>query len=136
VLSTVNAHGDQLSSLVVTLRQLVSGFAEDREPIGDAIDALSGLATTTSGFLQQGRAPLKNDIAQLGALSENLNDNEAIVEHFIQFLPQKTAALTRTASYGSWFNFYLCSLDGTVAIPGVVSLPLNLEPNTQPRCMR
>jgi phospholipid/cholesterol/gamma-HCH transport system substrate-binding protein len=26
--------------------------------------------------------------------------------------------LTRTATYGSWFNFYLCSLGGTVTLPG------------------
>ena len=27
-------------------------------------------------------------------------------------------ALTRTASYGSWFNFYLCDFDGRVTAPG------------------
>ena len=49
-----------------------------------------------------------------------------MVEHFIQFLPEKTAKLTRTVSYGSWFNFYLCSTEGSVAIPGIITTPVDL----------
>jgi phospholipid/cholesterol/gamma-HCH transport system substrate-binding protein len=32
------------------------------------------------------------------------------------------ATLTRTATYGSWFNFYLCSMGGTVTLPGNVTV--------------
>ncbi len=136
VLTTVNSRGEQLSRLVVQLQQLVSGLAEDRQPIGEAIDALGGLAATTSGLLTEAREPLKQDIAALGALTDNLNDNEALVEHFIQFLPQKTATLTRTVSYGSWFNFYLCEASGEVGIPGLISTPINIPllPASQGRC--
>ncbi|HVW44127.1 MAG TPA: MCE family protein [Amycolatopsis sp.] len=135
LLDTVNAHTPQLSDLIVKLQQLVSGLAADRKPIGDAIDALGGLATTTSGLLTQVRDPLKNDIAALGVLSNNLNDSEPLVEHFIQFLPQKVTTLARTADYGSWFNFYLCSAKGTVAVPPLIpetSVPFPLT--TPARC--
>ena len=125
-LTTINARGDKLSDLVVQVQQLVSGLAADREPIGDAIEALGGLTETTSGLLNQAREPLKQDIAALGGLVNNLNDNEQVVEHFIQFLPEKTAALTRTVSYGSWFNFYLCSTEGSVTIPGIITTPVNI----------
>ncbi|PPK69510.1 MCE family protein [Actinokineospora auranticolor] len=136
VLTTVNSRGAELSELITQVQQLVSGLAEDREPIGEAIDALGGLATTTSGLLQDTREPLKQDIAALGGLVHNLNDNEQVVEHFIQFLPTKTAALTRTVSYGSWFNFYLCEASGEVGVPGLVSTPLEIPvlPATQARC--
>ena len=136
VLDTVNAHGEQLSGLVVQLQQLVSGLAEDREPIGEAIDALGNLSTTTAGFLEEGREPLKQDIAALGNLTNNLNDSEAVVEHFIQFMPGKVQALTRTASYGSWFNFFLCSASGEVSIPGIITQPIDvpIAPASQPRC--
>ena len=135
LLDTVNAHTPQLSDLIVKLQQLVSGLAADRKPIGDAIDALGGLATATSGLLAKARDPLKNDIAALGVLSDNLNDSEPIVEHFIQFLPQKVTALARTADYGSWFNFYLCSANGTVAVPPLVQeIDLPIMPVTQARC--
>ncbi|ALG13928.1 MCE family protein [Kibdelosporangium phytohabitans] len=136
LLETVNARGQQLSDLVVQLQQLVSGLAADRKPIGDAIQALSGLAGTTSGLLNEAREPLRNDIAALGTLTKNLNDSEQIVEHFVKFLPTKVEALTRTASYGSWFNFYLCSASGSVALPPLITEPITIPvaPVTQPRC--
>ncbi|TCO65315.1 MCE family protein [Actinocrispum wychmicini] len=136
LLDTVNAHGTQLSDLIVQLQQLVSGLAADRKPIGDAIQSLSGLAGTTAGLLVQARDPLKDDIANLGTLTKSLNDNEKTVEHFLQFMPGKLTALTRTASYGSWFNFFLCSASGSVALPPLISQPISIPiaPVTQPRC--
>jgi phospholipid/cholesterol/gamma-HCH transport system substrate-binding protein len=136
VLDAVNAHTPQLSDLIVRLQQLVSGLAQDRKPIGDAINALGGLANSTAGLLEQARDPLKNDIAALGVLAQNLNDSEPLVEHFIQYLPEKASVLTQTADYGSWFNFYLCSANGSVAIPGIVNTPVNLPilPQTRERC--
>ncbi|HET9142272.1 MCE family protein [Actinophytocola sp.] len=126
VLDTVNDRGQQLSDLIGTLQRLVSGLAADREPIGQAVEAIGGLATTTAGLLEQARAPLKQDIANLGLLTDRLNAHEPELEHFIQFLPTKTATLTRTVSYGSWFNFFLCSASGSVSIPGLITTPVNV----------
>ena len=136
VLTTVNQRGQKLSDLIVTVQQLVSGLAADREPIGDAIEALGGLAETTSGLLSEAREPLKQDISALGGLVNNLNDSESVVEHFIQFLPEKTAKLTRLVSYGSWFNFYLCSASGEVSIPGIITQPIDIPVTsaTSARC--
>ena len=135
VLDTVNAHGSQLADLVTTTQQLVSGLAADRQPISDAIGSLGQLANSTAGLLDQGRAPLQQDIAALGTLSQNLNDSQAVVQHFIQFLPTKLSAIIPTASYGSWFNFFLCSASGTVGLPPIIPpVTLPLEPVTQPRC--
>ncbi|WP_436492421.1 MCE family protein [Actinokineospora sp. HUAS TT18] len=137
VLGAVNSRGEQLSQLVVQIQQLVSGLAEDREPIGDAIDALGGLATSTSGLLQQAREPLKQDIAALGNLTNSLNANEKTVEHFVQFLPTKLGTMTRTVSYGSWFNFFLCEASGDIGIPGLITTPVNIPvlPANQERCL-
>ncbi|EWM15529.1 MULTISPECIES: MCE family protein [unclassified Kutzneria] len=134
VLDTVNAHGDQLSTLISQLQQLVTGFAQERKPIGDSIAALGDLADSTAGLLQQGREPLKNDIAQLGVLSKNLGDNDTL-NQFLQTLPGKVETITRTATYGSWFNFFLCSASGTVAVPPIISpVTLPVAPVTQARC--
>ncbi len=137
-LATINQRGEKLSTLVVQVQQLVSGLAADREPIGDAIEALGGLTDTTAGLLDQAREPLKQDIAALGGLVNNLNDSEAVVEHFIQFLPEKTAKLTRTVSYGSWFNFYVCSMSGSISIPGIITTPVDVPLSGSPpeRCVR
>jgi phospholipid/cholesterol/gamma-HCH transport system substrate-binding protein len=137
-LTTINQRGEKLSDLIVTVQQLVSGLAADREPIGDAIVALGGLADTTAGLLGEAREPLKQDIAALGGLVDNLNDSESVVEHFIQFLPEKTAKLTRLVSYGSWFNFYLCSATGSVSIPGLITQPIDIPVTSagSARCTR
>jgi phospholipid/cholesterol/gamma-HCH transport system substrate-binding protein len=135
VLDNVNAHGSQLADLVTTTQQLVSGLAADRQPISAAIGSLGQLADTTAGLLDQGRAPLQADIAGLGTLSKNLDDSQDVVQHFIQFLPTKLAAIIPTASYGSWFNFFLCSASGTVGLPPLIpAVTLPLLPTTQPRC--
>jgi phospholipid/cholesterol/gamma-HCH transport system substrate-binding protein len=138
VLDTVNSRGEQLSTLVITVQQLVSGLAGDRQPIGDAITALGDLTTTTSGLIDQARAPLKDDIAALGLVSKNLADNETVVEGALQRLPHKLETITRTATYGSWFNFFLCEGGGQIAIPPVITnpIPITALPVTQQRCRR
>ncbi|MEQ0563066.1 MCE family protein [Amycolatopsis sp. NEAU-NG30] len=135
VLDTVNAHTPQLSDLIVKLQQLVSGLAADRKPIGDAIESLGNLAQTTSGLLGEVREPLKNDIGALGNLTQQLNKNEPELEHFIQFLPTKVSTLTRTADYGSWFNFYACEFSGSVSLPPLINdVALPLLPANRARC--
>nr|AXL06364.1 ABC transporter substrate-binding protein [uncultured bacterium] len=135
VLDTVNAHTPQLNDLIVKLQQLVSGLAADRKPIGDAIESLGNLAETTSGLLGEVREPLKNDIDALGNLTGALNKNEPELEHFIQFLPTKVSTLTRTADYGSWFNFYACEFSGSVSLPPLIKdVPIPLVPLNRARC--
>ncbi|PRY43527.1 MCE family protein [Umezawaea tangerina] len=138
VLDTVNSRGEQLSTLVTTAQGLVSGLAQDREPIGDAITALGDLTSTTAGLLDQARQPLKDDIASLGLVSKTLADNEAVVEGAIQKMPSKLETITRTATYGSWFNFFLCEGTGQVAVPPVIPnpVPITALPVTQQRCRR
>jgi phospholipid/cholesterol/gamma-HCH transport system substrate-binding protein len=133
VLGTVNNRDQQLSGLVVQLQQLVSGLSADRKPIGDAVSSLNGLTNTTAGLLQQARPPLKQDIQGLGQVSKNLNDNQAVTQRFLQNMPGKLDTITRTATHGSWFNFFLCKTSGTVGI-GNANLPLPLSPVTEPRC--
>ena len=40
-----------------------------------------------------------------------------MLEDFLQALPAKLDQIGRLASYGSWFNFYLCSIDGEIPSP-------------------
>jgi len=133
VLQTVNARDDQLSGLIVQLQKVVSGLSADRESIGDAVTAMDGLTNTTAGLLSEARPPLQQDIHQLGELSKNLNDNEDVTEQFLQNMPDKVNTISRTASHGAWFNFFLCKVSGQVGV-GPVNVPLPLEPVTQPRC--
>ena len=83
MLKTVNAREAGFDDLVGTLQQLVTGFAGDREPLGEAVTAMGGLTTITAGLLKDGRAPLKQDIRELGRLSATA-DNSTAVENFLQ----------------------------------------------------
>jgi phospholipid/cholesterol/gamma-HCH transport system substrate-binding protein len=118
VMSTVADRDQQLSNLVVSLQQFVTGLAGDREAIFDSLQTIDTLAGTTTDFLADARAPLAADIRALGDLSTNLAEDRDKVEEFLQLSPVKIDLITRTAINGSWFNFYTCAAGGTVALPG------------------
>jgi phospholipid/cholesterol/gamma-HCH transport system substrate-binding protein len=118
VMSTVANRDQQLSDLVVSLQQFVTGLAGDRQAIFDSLQTIDTLAQTTTGFLEDARPPLKADIEALGDLSGNLADSKDVVEHFLQLAPVKIDLITRTAVNGSWFNFFMCSANGTLVLPG------------------
>ncbi|NDU71257.1 MCE family protein [Actinomadura sp. DSM 109109] len=110
VVQTINGRDRQLVDLVTTLRRFTSGLATDRVPIGEALGSVADLTTATAGLLQVTRDPLKDDIVQLGRLSDNLNRDEPLLTRFLQRSPGKMATFGRLASYGSWVNFYQCEV--------------------------
>ncbi len=114
VLDTVNARDENLSGLIVSLQQLTSGLAADRAAIGGSLGPIADLTTTTAGLLADARPPLADDIVKLGRQSEILNDNRGLVENFLRLTQQKSQNIGRAGTYGSWFNFYLCSLSVNV----------------------
>lgn len=117
VLQTVNERRSGLSSIVVSLQQLVSGLASDRGAVRSVVTNLAGLTTSVSSLLKNGRAGLKTSIDSLGALSSNLADHGGKLDTFLHNLPKKLNAIGRTASYGSWINTYLCSIGGRIPAP-------------------
>lgn len=116
VLDAVGQRDTQLSQLIIQLQRFVSGLSKDRVTIGNAIDGVNRLADDTSGLLAQVRKPLANDVVQLNGLVANLNKNEKTTQFILTQLPPTVAGLIRTASYGSWFNFYLCQVQGQISI--------------------
>jgi virulence factor Mce-like protein len=136
VMSSVAARDQQLSSLVVSLQQFVSGLAADKDAIFDSLQTIDELAVATSGLLEDARPPLAADIQALGDLSSNLADSEQAVEDFLQLAPTKIDLITRTAVNGSWFNFFMCSANGTLTLPGAgtgVEVPVSGH-SEQPGC--
>jgi phospholipid/cholesterol/gamma-HCH transport system substrate-binding protein len=117
VMGAVAARDQQLSDLVVSLQQFVTGLAGDREAIFDSLQTIDELAVATSGFLEDARPPLAADIQAVGDLAGNLADTGDLVERFLQLAPTKIDLTTRTAINGSWFNFFMCSYNGTVVLP-------------------
>jgi phospholipid/cholesterol/gamma-HCH transport system substrate-binding protein len=135
VLDAVGSRDAELNDLIIQLKTFISGLAGDRTTIGNAIDGINRLATSTAGLLTQVRAPLAKDIKSITDLVDVLNANGSTITYVLQQLPPTVGALIRTASYGSWFNFYLCSLSGILTLPGNVKIPLsNLANGNTARC--
>lgn len=119
VLATIDDRGGQLSDLILQLRRLAAGFAEDRVAIGESLEGISDLTSATASLLTDIREPLAADIAELGDLATTLNRNEGEVEGVLQRLPTKLDRIIGTATYGSFFNFYLCGSKGSLSYDGV-----------------
>ena len=134
VLDTIGQRDTELSNLIVQLQGFISGLAHDRFTIGNALDGINKLTTNTAGLLTQVRAPLAKDIKDITGLVGVLNHNSKTLQFVINELPATIGPLIRTASYGSWFNFYLCSLSGTLTLPGGKVLNIPLKPASKSRC--
>lgn len=116
VLGTLDQRDQQLSETIKQLQLFVSGLSQDRIAIGDAIAQIGNLAQTTTGLLHDARPSLAADITALDSLMGTLQANTSTIESTLNSAPGRLQALTRTASYGSWFNFYLCDFDGKVTL--------------------
>jgi phospholipid/cholesterol/gamma-HCH transport system substrate-binding protein len=134
VLATLDEHRDQLSGSIAALQQFVSGLAADRKAIGDAVANIAGVTTATAGLLRDARPDLRADIDQLGTLSGTLAANQDVLNQTLSRLPGEYRALTGTASDGSWFNFYVCELDGSVTLPVVGDYQVPPVHSDQARC--
>ncbi|MBV9314811.1 MAG: MCE family protein [Pseudonocardia sp.] len=139
VLDTVNARDAELTRLIITARQLVSGLSQDRHTIGQAVQSIGELTEVTADLLRDARPPLKDDIRYLGELASHLNDNQQLVERFLTTLPGKLDKLVPASTYAGWFNLYLCDFSGTLRSPaslGGAQVPLPNVPGmgTAPRC--
>lgn len=117
VLNTINRRSEQVDTTVVTLERLVSGLARDRQSIGSALQAMGTLTHRVAGLLEEGRQPLEGSIDALGRLADNLADHEKLIDTFLTRLPTKLDQIGTLASYGSWINFYVCSIGGRIPDP-------------------
>jgi phospholipid/cholesterol/gamma-HCH transport system substrate-binding protein len=136
VMVTIGNRDAQLSDLLIKLRQFVSGLSDDRQAILGSLDSISALAVQTSGLVTDIRPSLTTDVKQLKNVAGNLDRNKAEIDRALQVLPIKLTKVGRTATYGSFFNFYLCNFKGAVKFPAgspLKELPLDYATNS-PRC--
>ena len=111
VLGEVGQRDQKLTDLIDQMNRYTTGLAGDRQAIFGALGSIDSMTSETAGLLQQGRPALQSDIGNLSALAKNLDDNKQTLNSFLQTLPVKLNRLTRTASFGSWFDFYLCDFN-------------------------
>lgn len=118
-LETVDGRREQLTTLVVELKDWMGDLARDRDVIGSSLGSISDLTVVLADLLREGRPVLKADIAELRKLAVLLNkkaNQEQIVE-LLDRLPESMTDQTRTGTYGSWYNYYICGFSGTITLP-------------------
>jgi phospholipid/cholesterol/gamma-HCH transport system substrate-binding protein len=118
VLDHVADRDDQLSNLITSFRTLVSGLKDDRQAILASLDGISDLSVQTADLVKGIRPSFVEDVKQLRRFAGNVDRNKAELDRALQVLPIKLEKVGRTAIYGSWFNFYLCSFKAHVTLPG------------------
>lgn len=154
VLDTVAKRNAGLNQTVEQLQRLVSGLAGDRNAIAASLQNIDNLASNSALLLQGIRPYLPSDITSLGKIAGALNTtrncpgyvypvaNEPAatavpkfakncttgpntLEEYLKRAPTKLIQIIRTATYGSFFNFYLCDLASTGAL-GSANVPFNV----------
>lgn len=118
VLGTVDARDTKLTALIDSFRSLMAGLAADRDTIDQSLPTLSSLLTNTTGLVSGVRGPLAADVTALNTLSGQLSATRGTLDQKLNTLPHKLDVLSRTGSYGSWFNFYVCGLQLNVSLLG------------------
>ncbi|BBX17468.1 mammalian cell entry protein [Mycolicibacterium duvalii] len=109
-LATLGGQRDQFSTALQRLHTLVGEMSAEREPIGAAIDSLSAGTAALSDLLAETRAPLAGSVDQLHRLAPHLESKLDRVETAIAKAPDNYRKLVRIGSYGSFVNYYICSL--------------------------
>ncbi len=125
-LTTVDSRHEQLSDLVVSLKNWMGDLADDRELIGSSLDNISDLTVVVADLVRQGRPLLKSDIAKLRKLAALLNkkENRANLVELLDRLPESMTDQTRTGTHGSFYSYYICGLSGRITLPqGLTDLP-------------
>src|SRR6185312_6456203 len=118
VLGTVDSRDHELDQLIVQLQRLFGGLAQDRQAIGDSLVNIDNLTSDFSGLLADARPPLAADITQLNTVTSQLASQKDALAQKLREIPVTLNDVGRTATYGSWFNFFLCKADGNISVNG------------------
>jgi phospholipid/cholesterol/gamma-HCH transport system substrate-binding protein len=126
-LETVDSRSQQLSQLIVEFKGWMGDLARDRNVIGNSLTNISNLTVEVAELLHEGRPLLKDDIAKVRRLAGMLNqpeNREQVIEIFNR-LPESMTDQTRTGTYGSWYQYYVCGVSAKFTLPAELgTLPI------------
>lgn len=109
-LELIDGKRNQFDQLIVGLADLLRGLAKDREVIGKSIEGISRTAADVTDLLTKIRPGFSANLAAVDKLSGNVLKNKELLATELSHLAGALYAGARLSSYGSMFNFYLCSV--------------------------
>jgi phospholipid/cholesterol/gamma-HCH transport system substrate-binding protein len=110
VLATVDDKGAQFNASVDQLQQLITGLAQNRDPIAGAIPPLASATNDLTNLLQDSRRPVQGVIENLRPFVQRMDERKADVNKVIEPLAENYLRLNALGAYGSFFNIYYCSI--------------------------
>jgi phospholipid/cholesterol/gamma-HCH transport system substrate-binding protein len=110
VLATVDDKGAQFNESVDRLQQLITGLAQNRDPIAGAIQPLSSATNDLTELLSTSRRPIQGVIENLRPLAQRMDDRKGDINKVIEPLAENYLRLNALGAYGSFFNIYYCSI--------------------------
>lgn len=130
----VDDHHDEFDDLVVGLDGLMVGLAKDRRTLGKSLVGINNLAVDTADLLEKVRPDIKANIDQLAVVAAELNRNVKSVEEVLDLYPSTIQRLGRGGAYGSFFNFFVCSVQVKVTLPGAPTISTARQVSEADRC--
>lgn len=134
VLASLDSRDTQLHTSITQMRNLVRGLADDRDPIADAVSSISRFSDALAVVLADVRTPFRDLLGATRGVSALLNRNSARLEKTLATLPEAYQRLARVGSHGSFFNFYLCSVQVVLGAPGGADLKSPVIRSDAKRC--
>lgn len=136
VLGTVDDRKATVGLLLDRLDALLTGLDKQDTQVLDAAARISTFAERTSTLVTRARGDLRTDLEGLAVTARGLNRRRDTLDALVKKLPSHYETLQNTASYGNFFNFFLCgvriqtgvSADQPVLTPWIYS--------DAPRCQR
>jgi phospholipid/cholesterol/gamma-HCH transport system substrate-binding protein len=110
VLGTVDEKGTQFNASVDELQKLITGLAENRDPIAGAIGPLASAENDLTEMLEASRRPLQGVIENARPLLQRVDEKKADVNKVIEPLAENYMRLNSLGAYGAFFNIYYCSI--------------------------
>jgi len=110
VLATVDEKGAQFDASVDQLQQLITGLAENRDPVAGAIPPLASASSDLTDLLASSRRPVQGVIENLRPLAQRMDERKGDVNKVIEPLAENYLRLNALGAYGSFFNIYYCSI--------------------------
>ncbi len=109
-LGTLTDQGADFTTAIDRLERFISGVAAEREPVGAAIDALDAGTASLADLLGRARGPLAGTVDQINRLAPALEGQKNLLDDALQKAPENYRKLVRIGSYGSFVNYYICSM--------------------------
>lgn len=110
VLGTIDEKSAEFDASVDELQKLVTGLAEGRDPIAGAIGPLASAEVDLTEMLVDSRRPLQGVLENLRPLATEFDNRKAEVNRVIEPLAENYLRLNSLGAYGSYFNYYICTV--------------------------